>query len=508
MDLLTVGSSWCPWEAFPADSLLLLYKKQRRMKWLEVMDLDRPILPDLKRNPKMQADLFAHARRLALYPENRETLELSRFFVEKTSEVLEELIIHCNFDSPDPRDHSPPSPNTIDARELNDSASGPGLLSRTIFAHKLPFDKCTPFPRLKNLRLHNISLRYSVDTWCKFVDFHSIEQLRLYRCPGSDSLIGQLSRAAHLPRQLRALEVQQKDNSDNEVLLALDGFLCLVSGLRNLVIDMENIKTLPAAAGIARHGKTLEILNIHGSQDNGILSEATHSGNTDAEELVWSIDDISKICKSCTRLTQLSCAWPQTSLIRSPSLEWKAWENALGYLKEIVTLHISTFPGSKQHTSTQVLPRSVYEQLLQGLAVSMFDVACTSCVKPASTGHGTADQPDGGGGGGGGAQAGIEVQHSASGSPKLRLIAFGISEKIYEREDPRNQLLYLRSTCQDALGASKIYATPIGWCLRQYVEGRSEVLDYVIHRETLVPCRESVSGVRGGWGDDDEFEIA
>ena len=28
--------SWCPWKPFSADNLLLLYKKQRKMKWLEV----------------------------------------------------------------------------------------------------------------------------------------------------------------------------------------------------------------------------------------------------------------------------------------------------------------------------------------------------------------------------------------------------------------------------------------------------------------------------------------
>ncbi|RMY95695.1 hypothetical protein D0861_00525 [Hortaea werneckii] len=495
---------WCPWESFPAESLELLYSRQRRMKWLEVMSLDRDVLPDLKQNPKLQTDLFCNARKLALYPENRQTLELSRFFVEKTSHRLEELIVHCNFDSPDPRDHGPSSPNVINPRELNDSATGPGLLTRTIFAEMLPFDRCTPFPKLKSLRLHRISLRYSADTWCQFINFHDIEQLRIYNCPGADSLLGQLSRANHLPKQLKALELQHKDNAENECLLALEGFLCLVSGLQDLVIDMENIKTLPNAAGIVRHGKTLELLNVHGSQDCGILATTTPSGDTDAEELVWSIDEISKICKSCTKLEQLSCAWPQTSLVRSPTPEWKAWENALGYLNDLITLHISTFPGGRQthSSSTQSLPRCVYEQLLSGLATSMFDVACTTSNKSSSDSAPTGDTADL-------SSTLNEGDGLTTGSPKLRLIAFGISDKIYERDDSRNQLLYLRSTCQDALGKDAIHATPIGWCLRQFVEPRSEVLDFVMHRETLVPCREAVAGgVRGAWGDEDDFEIA
>ncbi|KAK5115176.1 hypothetical protein LTR85_009934 [Meristemomyces frigidus] len=488
--------AWCPWEPFSTDNLLVLYKKQRRMKWLEVMDLDREVLPELKKNPKMQTDLFSHARKLALYPENRETLDLCHFFVEKTTAVLEELIIHANFDAHDPRDHSPAVLNSIDSRELNDSATTPGLISRTIFSHMAPFEKCTPFKNLKSLRLHRVSLRYCADTWCKFVDFTNIQQLRLYQCSGADSLFGQLCKSSNLPKQLKVLEIQHKDNAENEALIALDGFLCLVSGIKDLVIDMEHVKSLPAAAGIARHGKTLELLNVHCSQ------ECVHvtTSDCDAEELVWDGEEFEKICKACTGLEQMSCAWPQTSLIRSPSDEWKAFEtSALGNLKGMVTLHISTFPTNKP--STQLLPRTVYEQLLQGLAQRVFEIAKNGAPKAADT-----PTPD--------PSTETASEPATETTPsKLHLLGFGISDKIYEREDSKNQLLFLRSTCQDALGATKTYAAPIGWCLRQYVEPRSEVLDFVLHRETSVPCRESGGtggfGSSGRWGadDDDVIEI-
>jgi len=93
---------------------------------------------------------------------------------------------------------------------------------------------------------------------------------------------------------------------------------------------------------------------------------------------------------------------------------------------------------------------------------------------------------------------------------KLRLLAFGISEKIFEREDSKNQLLYLRSTCLSALGETKVHAAPIGWCLRQFVEPRSDVLDFVLHRETRGPWKESAGlGGMSGWGgaEDDDFVI-
>jgi len=457
------------------------------MRWLEVMDLDRNILPELQKSPKLQTDLFSNARKLALYPENQETLDLCHFFVEKTHQVLEDLIIHANFDSHDLRGHSPASTNSIDARELNDSATTPGLISRTIFSHMMPFDKCTPFPKLKALRLHRVNLRYCAETWCNIVNFHELNALRLYQCTGADTLFGQLSKAAHLPKQLKILEFQHKDNTENEALMALDGFLCLVSGIRDLIIDMENVKALPAAAGVAKHGKTLEMLNIHGSQEPNQVANS----DSDVEELVWDVDDFEKICKACTNLEQLSCAWPSTSLIRTPQAEWHAYEvAALGNLRNLITLHISTFPTNKP--STQLLPRSVYEQLLQGLGHRLFESAKSGTTKSEAARSATDD----------------EITPAQSLQPsKLRLLAFGISDKIYEREDSKNQIIYLRSTAQSALGDTKAYAAPIGWCMRQYIEPRSEVLDFVLHRDSRVPCRER-DGPTSWAGDDDEFEIA
>ena len=68
------------------------------MKWLEVMNLNKDVLPELKKNVKMQEGIFGHARTLALYPENMKSLELCKFFVEKAAEKVEELIVHAHFD--------------------------------------------------------------------------------------------------------------------------------------------------------------------------------------------------------------------------------------------------------------------------------------------------------------------------------------------------------------------------------------------------------------------------
>lgn len=485
--------SWCPWRPFSADNLMLLYKKQKRMKWLEVMDLDRPVLEDFKKNPVIEKGLYEPARKLALYPENRETLEMSQRFVEKTADSLEDLIVHAHFDEND--DHSPPR-NSIPVRELNDSATAPGLLTSIIFARMMPFEKCTPFRNLNSLRLHKINLRYCADTWCKFIDFNRIENLRLYHCPGVDTLFGQLSRAAHLPKALKVLEVQHRDNAENEALLALDGFLCLVQGLRDLIIDLQCVKALPMAAGVARHGKNLELLNIHCSSDtSGLMSGDT----TDADELVYDSDDFDKICGATTKLEQLSLAFPARSLIRSPDMDWLAYETSLEKLRDLVTLQLTTWPTNKP--STQLLPRSVYEQLLQGLATRIFELVhdrTPEAPSPSSASPPTTQAP----------ASTASTPAPPLKAAKLRVLAFGIHDKIYERTDSKQQLIYLLSQCIDAEGKSKPHAAPVGWCARQYLEPRSEILDFVLGREAKIPCsreRTEDSVSRLGWGEDDDL---
>jgi hypothetical protein len=178
----------------------------------------------------------------------------------------------------------------------------------------LPFDKCQPLA-LRDLTLQKINLRYASDTYCQFIDFKTIKCLRVFGCSGADSLFAELSKSNKLPGRLETLEFKHDDNAENDALSALDGFLCLVSGLKVLTVDICFAKTLPLAAGITRHSRTLRELNVHASR-----------GDSDEEELVYAFDEFEKICKNCTEMEQLSCAFPPTSIIRTSSDEYVAFE--------------------------------------------------------------------------------------------------------------------------------------------------------------------------------------
>jgi hypothetical protein len=104
----------------------------------------------------------------------------------------------------------------------------------------------------------------------------------------------------------------------------------------------------------------------------------------------------------------------------------------------------------------------VYEQLLQGLAQQGFERS---------------------------------VAHAASQdrSSRLAIIAFGSSDKVYDREDSQNQIIFVKGKQVDPLGVESSVAVQISWCLRKYVDAgaKSDVLDFALSRSTPPPTRES-----------------
>ncbi|KAF2477935.1 uncharacterized protein BDR25DRAFT_330548 [Lindgomyces ingoldianus] len=407
--------SWHPWSPFSGENLILLYKKQKKMKWLEGIALDKEVLQQLEKIPDFDK-VFENVKKLGLYPDSREVLDFCHLLVKKSPKV-EKITLHASFEESDS-----PIPN----RELNDSSTGPGLITSTMFSHMHPFAKCTPMA-LKEITLQKINLRYATESYCRLIDFRTVKSIRVFACPGADALFAELSKSTKLPEKLETLECKHDDNIENDGLGALDGFMCLVSGIKTLTIDLTLAKSLPAAAGIIRHGKTLQQLNVHASR---IPDDCD-------EELVYDYSSFSQICKDCPLLEQISVAFPQTSILRNKSDSFTNFENCLGELPNLVTLNITTWPNN-QPSSTK-MPRKVYEHLLQGMAQLGFEKSVL---------HAT-------------------LHNRTS---KLAIIAFGSSDKVYDREDSQNQIIFVKGRQVDPLGNEKSTAIQIGWCLRKFVD--------------------------------------
>ncbi|KAF2134539.1 hypothetical protein P153DRAFT_371903 [Dothidotthia symphoricarpi CBS 119687] len=429
--------SWHPWSPFSGDNLVLLYKKQRRMKWLEAITVDRDVTAELQKIPGFEK-MFEHVRKIGLYPDSREVLDFGNMLL-KNSHKLEKITLHASFEESD---------SPIPPRELNDSSTEPGLITSTLFSHMQPFAKCTPIA-LKEITLQKVALRYAAESYCKFVDFHTVKNIRVFGCSGADALFAELSKSTKLPEKLETLEVKHDDNPENDGLGAIDGFLCLVSGIKTLIVDLTYSKSLPASAGIIRHGKTLKQLSIHTS---------TGPDSCD-DELVYDYASFSQICQDCPSLEQVSVAFPSVSVIKSKNDSFFNFVNCLGDLAHLVTLNVTTWPNNSP--SSTRLPRKIYEHLLAGLAQASFE---------RNTSHHIID-------------------HTRS--SKLAIIAFGSSDKVYDREDSQTQIIFVKGRQVDPLGNERSTAVQIGWCLRKYVDAgsKSDILDFALSHTSRPPAR-------------------
>ncbi|KAF2268461.1 hypothetical protein CC78DRAFT_371051 [Lojkania enalia] len=429
--------SWHPWSPFSGENLVLLYKRQKRMKWLEGIALDKDVLAELQKIPDFDK-VFENTKKLGLYPDSQEVLDFCHMLL-KNSPKVEKITLHASFEEGD---------SPIPPRELDDSSTGPGLITSTIFSHMRPFSQCTPLA-LKEVTLQKIKLRYAAETYCRLIDFRSVKSIRVFGCAGADALFAELSKSTKLPEKLEILEFKHDDNPENDGLGAFDGFLCLVSGIKILTIDLTFTKSLPACAGIVRHQKTLKQLNVH----------ASRMPDDCDEEHVYDYASFSQICKDCSLLEQISVAFPQVSVIRSRNDSFVNFESCLGELPNLVTLNITTWPNSNPSAR---LPRKVYEHLLQGMAQQGFERS-------------------------------IAHARGQNRPSKLAIIAFGSSDKVYDREDSMNQIIFVKGKQIDPLGNVKTTAVQIGWCLRKYVDAgpKSDVLDFSLSRSSKPPTRES-----------------
>ena len=124
-----------------------------------------------------------------------------------------------------------------------------------------------------------------------------------------------------------------------------------------------------------------------------------------------------------------------------------------------MTLNITTWPSNSPSSSR--LPRNTYEHLLQALAQTGFERSAEH--------HAAATPPR---------------------SSKLSVIAFGSSDKVYDRADSKNQIIFVKGKQVDPFGKEKPLAVQVGWCLRKYIEPRSDVLDFSLARSERPPTRE------------------
>ena len=271
-----------------ADNLVLLWKKQKRLQEMEIDATDLPLIPILEEKPHVFND-FKNVPELAFYPDKLDGLRVSQKILQASPGVKELTVSAGAFRASDER-----VPD-----DLQDTSTRAGLISRTIFSHLQPFDRCSPH-MLTWLRLEHISLRYAADTYLRVIKFSVLKSLELYQCDGAENLFAQLSKPHIRPGQLKHLHWIQRNINESHVLEAFEGMLESLLGLETLLIEIDTIDNLPKAKAITHHGKTLKYLSIHVQSINNTLN--------------YEPAEFTDICTSCPELVQLSVAFPNTSV--------------------------------------------------------------------------------------------------------------------------------------------------------------------------------------------------
>lgn len=280
------------------DNWVLLMKKQRRLKAVEIESVDRNFIPELEKNPGLLTDREGVAN-LHFYPDTLDRLKACQKVVE-TQTRFTELQVSSGFS------YAGQVPD-----DLEDSSTRPGLLTRTIFSHMMPFETCTPIV-LKKLSIDNIDLRYAADTYMKFIKFSTLESLVIGGCQGADAVFAQMSKPHLRSNKLRKIRwFHGEELTETHALEAFDGLLEAINGLEILHVDIKHFNGLPNPTAIAHHGKTLRVLGIR---------SRTAQGNP----MRYDSDQLDEICTACTELRQLSLTFPSTSVSDAhPSSEFK-----------------------------------------------------------------------------------------------------------------------------------------------------------------------------------------
>lgn len=269
--------SWQAWEPCSVDNFLLLCKKQKSLRVIDIGPMDRELSPVLEKHPQIFNEL-SQLHSVDMYPDTLDRLKVCQK-VLKDKPRVEYLCISNSFDY-----------SNEDPDDLHDSSTRPGLLSRTLFSHMMPFDRCDPLI-LKNLDMDTIELRYAAETWLKLIKFSSLERLEIRNCAGAEAVWAKLSKPHLQPSGLKSLRWMDDYTVEPHALEAFEGFLEALPGLETLDVVVNKMRALPKVAAITHHRKTLVSLSVHSQQNNTTVHE-------------YSDEDFSRICDQCIELRQ------------------------------------------------------------------------------------------------------------------------------------------------------------------------------------------------------------
>ena len=138
---------WQSWEPLSTDNFVLLCRTQRRLKVLQIDPTNAQLDPVLAKEKGLLEEM-KELTTVDIYPDSVDRLKAASRLL-KAKPDIKQLSVSVWYELA----------NEV-PDELHDQSTRPGVLTKELFGHMLPFEKCEPF-KLTCLELCDVSLRVS-----------------------------------------------------------------------------------------------------------------------------------------------------------------------------------------------------------------------------------------------------------------------------------------------------------------------------------------------------------
>lgn len=187
-------------------------------------------------------------------------------------------------------------------------------LTATLFNHHFSNIGNQPplkWPGLRKLSLSDVDLRFSRETWFRFLILIELEELKLEYCSNVDFFISELLTGARMKLTRFTLVHDMSGEAGDRTVEHLDDFLNTMRKgfLQHLEICLRNTPQNPSLRAINQHRETLKSLHLDiTSSVAGLVSDAA------TKHVLWTADDVNELLEGCQNLSQLAISLPLADL--------------------------------------------------------------------------------------------------------------------------------------------------------------------------------------------------
>lgn len=179
-------------------------------------------------------------------------------------------------------------------------------------------DEAFVLPNLTSLQLIDMELLERARDWMNTIDMRKLKTLIFRRCSGTPAIVAGLAEIA-IDLRLERLEVthSHKQEDGDDCIASIDKLFRHNLELQHLSIQLLYVTSSFKFEGLLRNIGSLKTLRMHSMSDYELYPDVVTT--------MWTDSQFSQLCSCAMNLTQLSCCFPMTKLLKDASLDWNQY---------------------------------------------------------------------------------------------------------------------------------------------------------------------------------------